>query len=386
MATQNNESGSLAPLQGKQPQVLNRRALNRALLSRQMLLERANIPVLEAVEHLVGMQAQAPNAPYVGLWSRLAHFEHSDLSTLLLDRKAVRIVLMRGTIHLVSARDCLVVRPSVQSVLDRWLHGALVKRLGGVDLQELASAGRVYVEKEALTYHELGIRLQERWPDNEPEVLANAVRALVPLVQVPPRGIWGASGQAAHTSAEAWLGKPLEAESRLEELMLRYLAAFGPASVKDMQVWSGLTGLNQVVERLRPHLRSFLDEEGHVLWDRTDGAFPDEDTAVPIRFLGEFDNMLLSYHNRTRIMADADKPSVFTRNGIIRATVLIDGFVSGIWSIEERRGTASLQIKLFKSVSAAEEDALHVEGSKLLQFAAMDAEDHEIRVVSAIHS
>lgn len=383
MATPKNESNSSIQKRDTIPPVLSRRALNRALLSRQMLLRRASIPALEAIEHLVGMQAQAPIPPYFGLWSRLVNFQPSELSQLLLDRKAVRIVLMRGTIHLVSAQDCLGVRPAVQPVLDRWLHGKLGKQLKAVDLKELASVGRSYVEQAALTYHELGLRLQEHWPDSEPEALANAVRAQVPLVQVPPRGIWGASGQAEHTSVEAWLGQPIAAEPKLDELVLRYLAAFGPASVKDMQVWSGLTGLNQVVERLRPRLRSFLDEDGRILWDTINGTLPEEDTPAPVRFLGEFDNMLLSYSDRARIMADADKPSVFTRNGIIRATVLIDGFVSGIWSIEEHRGIAALQIRLFKPVSAEEQASMYEEGSKLLQFAAADAADHEIRLVSS---
>ena len=236
-------------------EVLSRDALNRALLDRQLLLRRAALPegearagrVIETVEHLAGLQAQAPFPPYYGLWSRLEGFRPEDLAGLLLDRSVVRIALMRGTIHLVSARDCLLLRPLVQPVLDRAVT-VLGRQLEGVDREALATAGRDLLEQRPLTFSELGAQLAQRWPGCPVNALAQTVRAAVPLVQVPPRAVWGRAGQAAHTTAESWLGRPLDAGATLDQLVARYLAAFGPATVRDIQAWSGLTRLGEVVE------------------------------------------------------------------------------------------------------------------------------------------
>jgi len=198
-------------------EVLSPRALNRALLSRQLLLDRPHLPdetdgrraaVISAIEHLVGLQAQAPFPPYYGLWSRLGGFRPEDLGSLITDRSVVRIALMRGTIHLVSARDCLPLRRQLQPVLERGLRGAFGRQLAGVDPVALAAAGRELVESAPMTFSQLGAALTERWPDHPPAALAQGVRALVPLVQVPPRAVWGRAGQARHTSAEHWLGQP----------------------------------------------------------------------------------------------------------------------------------------------------------------------------------
>ena len=232
--------------------VLGTRALNRATLERQMLLQRRKLPAAEAFEHLVGMQAQAPDTPYVGLWTRLEGFHPDELARLIEERSAVRIALMRNTVHLVSARDCLALRPLVQPIIDRGLHANSAQRVAmeGVDTEELAAVGRDLLEGRPCTAKELGVLLGERWPEREPSSLARAVRHLLPLVQVPPRGVWGKSGQAIHTTVEAWLGCPLEPDPSLEEMVLRYFGAFGPATVKDAQTWSGLSGLGEVVERL----------------------------------------------------------------------------------------------------------------------------------------
>ena len=217
--------------------ILSSRALNRATLERQMLLRRQRLSAEEAIEHLVGMQAQAPNPPYVGLWTRLEDFHPDELARLILDRRAVRVALMRNTVHLVSARDCLALRPLMQPVIDRGLYGNRAHRAGieGVDIEALSAAGRALLEERPRTAKELGEILRERWPERDPASLARAVRHLVPLVQVPPRGVWGMSGQTTHTTAEAWLGRPLDPDPSLEEMVLRYLGAFGPASAKDVQ-------------------------------------------------------------------------------------------------------------------------------------------------------
>ncbi|GFZ85077.1 hypothetical protein GCM10008018_33900 [Paenibacillus marchantiophytorum] len=359
---------------------LSTRALNRALLARQLLLIRSNLPVRAAVEHLVGLQAQAPNPPYVALWTRLQHFRHEELSQLLMDRSVVRIALMRSTLHLVTADDCVTLRPLLQPVQERGLKGAFGKKLAELDLDALAAAGRALLDQQPLTFSELGKRMQALWPQSDATALSQAVRCRLPLVQVPPRGIWGSSGQAAHTTAEAWLGRPLAEGPDLAAMLLRYLAAFGPASVKDMQVWSGLTRLREIIEQLRPSLLTFRDEQGQELFDLPDAPRPDPTAPAPPRFLSEFDNMLLSYEDRTRILADEDKPLVFTENGIIRATLLVDGFVCGIWSVAQKRQTATLTITLFRPIAEEQLAAIQAEAAQLFDFIAPDAQTRDIRI------
>ncbi|MFB9329229.1 winged helix DNA-binding domain-containing protein [Paenibacillus aurantiacus] len=362
------------------PPILSKRTLNRTLLHRQLLLRRADMPVLEALEHLAGMQAQNPYPTYYGLWSRLVDFRPEQLAERLLDRSAVRIALMRGTIHLVTARDCLRMRPLLQPVLERLLQASILRELEGLDLSEIAAAGRTLVEEKPCTFSELGARLGERWPGYSADALSGLLRCRLPLVQIPPRGVWGEGGLAVHTTAESWIGEPLAEDASLPGLIIQYLTAFGPASVKDIQVWSGLKRIQTAIDQLRPYLRTYRDESGQELFDVMDAVLPDPETPVPIRFLGEFDNMLLSYHDRSRIMDESIKPRVFTKNGIIRAAVLVDGFVRGIWSIEERKGTAILAVELFEPLSQAEKREMEEEGSRLLHFAAPDAAHHDMQL------
>jgi hypothetical protein len=360
--------------------ILTKHALNRALLERQMLIRRKKMPVLNAIEHLVGMQAQAPNPPYFGLWARIEDFDQAQLAQLIRSRQAVRIALMRSTIHLVSSRDCLTLRPILQSVLERGFQGNHGKRLSNIDMAALTAAGRTLVEERPLTFNELSnlLTADERWQDHDPAALAAAIRTYIPLVQVPPRGLWGESGQATHTSAEAWLGKPLSEEHGLETMLERYLAAFGPASVKDMQVWSGLTRLSGIISGMHPRLRTFRDEKGTELFDLPDSPLPDAETAIPARFMAEFDNALLSHSDRTRIISEEDRARVFTINGIIRSTFLIDGFVAGTWRIARERKSSTLVIEPFRALSKKDMTELTEEGDKLLRFAETDCASHDI--------
>jgi hypothetical protein len=359
-------------------EVLSRRALNRALLERQLLLRRAPLPsgpdragrVIEAIEHLGGMQAQAPFPPYYGLWSRLDGFRPDDLAELLLSRAVVRIALMRGTIHLVSARDCAMLRPLTQPVLDRALKTLFGNRLPDVDTGALAATGRALVEEQPRTFSELGALLAERWPEHQPATLATAVRVLVPLVQVPPRAVWGRAGRSLHTTAESWLGRPLDPQPSLTGLVRRYLAAFGPATVADIQAWSGLTRLGEPVAQLGGELRTFRDEDGRELFDLPDAPRPDADTPAPVCLAAEFDNLVLSHADRTRILSDADKARMFTPNGIFPGTVLLGGFVAGMWRIAPGRGAVTLAVEMFRDrVSARDRDAIVAEGLRMLAFA-----------------
>jgi len=365
---------------------LNLRALNRALLARQMLLCPAPLPagpgraeaVIGMVEHLAGLQAQAPFPPYFGLWSRLAGFRPADLAELLVSRRVVRIALMRSTIHLVSDRDCLTFRPLVQPVLHRSLPAIFGKQFAGLDATALAEAGRALVDAEPRTFSELGGLLAQDWPGHAPTALARGVRALVPLIQVPPRAVWGAAGQARHTSAEAWLGRPLDPSPSADVLVTRYLAAFGPATAADVQAWSGLTRLGEVVDRLRPGLRSFRDERGRELFDLPDAPRPGPDTPAPVRLVAEFDNLILSHADRARVVSDDNRLRLYTRNGIFPGTVLRDGFVAGMWRLTRSRRAAAVTVELFGSVPSRDRDAVGDEAQRLLAFAA-DGDSHEIR-------
>ena len=350
--------------------MLGPRALNRALLARQLLLERRPGTALETIEHLVGLQAQAPLAPYVGLWSRLEGFQPAELATALSDRTAVRASLMRATVHLVSADDALVLRPLIQPVLQRGFDASpFARRIEGVDRSELLAAGRALLEERPRTSPELGRLLAERWPGSDPEALSSALGYLSPLVQVPPRGLWGRTGRPARTTMETWLGRPLEASPSLEWLVLRYLAAFGPATVMDAQAWSGLTRLGVVFDGLRSRLRTFRDERGRELFDLPDAPRPDPDSPAPVRFLPEYDNVLLGHADRSRVIPAGRSIPLPPGNGAQMGTVLVDGFFAGTWRIRRVEDRATLAIRPFEPVRPDDEAALADEGARLVAFA-----------------
>jgi hypothetical protein len=352
------------------PPRLNARQLNRALITRQLLAERAQLSPLEAIEHLVGLQAQAPKPPYFALFSRIAEFHPARLSALLVERKAVRIGVMRGTVHLVSARDCVQLRPLTRQLHERLVRTDLRKRLPGLDPREVADAGLTLLAQRPHSARELGGELAQRWPDRDPATLSQAVRYLCDVVQVPPRGVWGQAGRPVYATAESWLGRPLASEPCVDTVMLRYLGAFGPASALDAQTWSGLTGLSEVFGRLRPQLRVFTDESGRELYDLPEAPRPDPATPLPARFIAEHDNLILSHADRTRVIAEADRKRIASRNGQVPGTILLDGMVRGVWKAEINGGTARLTVTPFAALSDEEERALAEEGERLLDFAA----------------
>ena len=360
--------------------VLDRRTLNRTLLGRQLLLERAERPAEDVIEHLVGMQAQEPPDPYVGLWSRIEAFDPQELSTLIEERRAVRGSTLRTTLHLMTARDFLTLRPVFQDVLARaWRSSPFAKDLVGVDLDELVDAGRRLVEEQPLTTAQLAKALAARWPDRKPNSLAYASRFLLPMVQVPPRGLWGRKAAPKATTAQVWLGRPLGTSTEPDEAILRYLAAFGPATVADIRIWSWLTGLRAVVERLRPRLRTFRDEDGRELFDVEDGLLVDPDVPAPIRFLPQYDNIFLSHDDRSRILVERmTVPDLVWRGG-----VLIDGFVAAAWRIRREKLDATMTIELVNPVSDAQRHEIEEEATRLLAFVAADAESRDVQLVPA---
>jgi hypothetical protein len=355
---------------------ISQKALNRATLARQLLLRRSDMPVLDAVEHLAGLQAQTTKTWYHGLWSRLAGFRPEELSDLLSRREVVRMVLMRSTIHLVSAGDALALRPLLQVVSERGMRTNFGKALGGVRQAELIKAGRALLDEQPMTFGELGKRLAERWPDSDPASLAQAVRAWVPLVQIPPRGLWGGSGAARHATVETWLGRPVDETAALDDLVVRYLQAFGPASVKDAQIWSGLTRLAEVFERLRPRLMTFEDDAGRELFDLPAAPRPPADTEAPPRFLYDFDNLLLSHHDRSRVVTEAGRAAVRSVNGQLPKVFLVDGFTTGTWAVTN----GVLTLTPFRKLTKKEVTALTEESGALFDFVAPEAVTRDVAV------
>ena len=361
--------------------LLTPRALARATLARQLLIERARMPALDAIEHLAGMQGQAPHAPYVGLWTRLEGFRAEELSELISARRVVRAPLMRATLHLVSAGDFRCVRPVVQPVLERGFAGSPFD-IAGIEVPALLEAGRSLLAERPHTRVELGAALVRRWPEHDPGSLAQAVTYLVPVVQVPPRGLWRTGGAARWASAESWLGvAPPAAAMSLEELLVRYLAAFGPATVRDVQSWSGLTRMTEFADRLRPRLRTFRDEHGNELLDLPDAPRPDPDTPVPPRFLPEYDNLLLSHADRTRFITGGEQVPLPPGNGARFGTLLVDGTLRATWRITGDPGAAVLHIEPFGRLS--HRDAIAAEGERLLRFVIEGAAVGDVRFASA---
>ena len=361
---------------------LTRRELNRATLARQLLLERSALPITASIEHLVGLQAQTPHTAYTGLWSRLEDFDPLALSDLLVERRVVRLALMRGTIHMVSARDAWGLRPLVQPVLDRVQKSQFSKRLAGVDLDDVARVGQAFVDEAPRTFRALGDHLLMRWPGRDRFALEQTVRTAVPLVQVPPRGLWGRSGPVAHTSIEAWLGTPPTGALTLDTMVRRYLGAFGPASIRDAQAWCGLTRLAEVFERLRPELVIFRDDTGRELFDLPDAPRPGPRTPAPPRFLYDFDNVLLSHADRTRMVSAEAAIAIRPVTQEPVSTFTLDGFVAGTWRIERDRARRSAVLVLRPIDEPSDTDAAGLvdEGGRLLAFAAADSAERSVRV------
>jgi hypothetical protein len=366
------------------PDVLTVRELNRATLARQLFLQRAALSAADAIERLVGMQAQVPMDPYIGLWSRLDGFDPAELADMLTRRRAVRASLMRATIHLVTARDMRLLRPLMEPVIHRmfWTGSPFGRAIKGVDTEALVAMVRELIEERPRTRAELRPLLAEHWPDHDSDALS-AIGYLLPVVQVPPRGVWGQGGQATWTTAESWLGRPLDPEPSIDDLVTRYLAGYGPAAVMDIQAWCGLTKLKEVVERLRPGLRVYRDEAGRELFDVPDAPLPAADTPAQVRFLPEYDNALLGYKDRTRMVGvearrrlDSDILGNFS-------TFLVDGFVAGRWKLAREDGAARITIEPVVRVSASDRASLIDEGQRLAAFLVPDADTHHVDVARA---
>ena len=360
-------------------EVLTQRRLNRATLARQMLLRRERGSVVEAVERLCGMQAQEPRPPFPGLWTRLQGFRREDLHRALHERTVVRGTLMRGTLHVFSAADHIAHRMTLQPMLTRSL-ALLGNRAEGLNGDEVLPVARALLGENPRTFGELRAALVEAFPNINDRALGFTVRMSLPLVMIPTEDRWGFPADSRFGLAESWLGTPMSDEANVEALILRYLAAFGPATAADVQQWSGLQGIKPVLESLRPRLTLFHDERGRTLFDLPDGPRPEEETPAPSRFLPEFDNLMLSHADRTRVLADEHRPFVLgAKNGRIPATFLVDGWVAGTWRVERKKQAATLAIIPFAPLPKGTAAALGEEGEALLRFLEDDADTFDVR-------
>jgi hypothetical protein len=350
--------------------VIGQRVLNRALLARQGLLERVALGPLELIDRVVGLQAQATAPPYYGLWSRIAGFERDELGRLLVERELVRIKLMRGTVHMVSPGDAAWLRPLVAVVIERGHNGAFGRRMGGADTGLLGRTVAALLAAGPLSGRELASELIGRGIGDDVEAIANAALTYAPLVQVPPRGVWGAGGQARYATLAAWTGVEPAGRPSVDELVLRYLGGFGPASVMDAQSWSGLTRLGSTFDRLRPQLICFRDEYGRELFDLPDAPRPDPGVSAPVRFLGEFDNVTLGHADRRRIVAEDFPRDARARVGRAVSQVLVDGMLRATWWIERAgRERSTLTVRVHGELTAAERDAVADEARRMVEFA-----------------
>lgn len=360
-------------------ETLSRRALTRATLERQLLLRRVKMSAYDAVAHLAGLQAQAPFPPYYALWSRLHGFQPTELASLLESRQVVRIALMRGTVHLVTAADALAWRPVVQVLYDRDLKTNTLhaRELASLDHAEVASAARDLLADAPLSGTALGAELAKKWPGSAKASLTHLARGRLPLVQVPPRGVWGKAGQTTYACLDAWVDSPLAPPSP-SSLIKRYLRAFGPASVADVQAWAGITRLGEVAASM--DLRHYRDPDGRELLDLPELTIPDEDVPAPPRLLGPFDQMILSYADRTRIVSDEYRKRVITQNGLVKGTLLVGGQVRGLWEITTSRKAAVVDLSPFEKLPKRDLVTLESAASRLADWAEPAAETREVRV------
>ena len=357
--------------------VLSTRALGRATLARQLLLARQELPAPEAIGRLAGMQAQEPGPPYLGLWARLEDFDEAELAQTIVSRQVVRATLMRGTLHLLPATDFVRLRSSVAPAVGEGMLRVLGKRAEGLDVAELVEQGRsLFDDADALSAKQLRDALAERHPEADVRALAAVVRTQIPLVRVPDGGRWGFTPKAPFTDAERWLGEPLRKSADREELVRRYLGAFGPATARDAEAWAGVGGLGEVFEGLRSELEAFRDERGRELFDLPGAPRPSEDVEAPVRLLPEFDNLVLAHADRTRVIADSHRTNLTTKNLRVRATVLVDGAVAAFWRMEKK---ATVVVEPLRRLKAGERKAIEAEAEALAAFAEPGAKKRAVR-------
>jgi hypothetical protein len=355
---------------------LSRQEIGRATLARQMLLDRERMPVAQAVERLGGLQAQEPRPPFAALWARVEGLDADDLREALHARRVVRSPLMRATLHLMSAADYRALRPALQPVMANWM----VARTRGLDRERVVARARELLEDEPRTMGELRALLAKSFPGDDERGLAAVARRELPLVMVPSDDRWGFPRDSRFALAHRWLRRQVAAEDEPDELIRRYLGAFGPATVADFQTWSGLGAAKDAFERLRPELATFRDPRGRELFDLPDAPRPGAGAPAPVRLLPDFDSLVLAHDDRSRVIRDEHRGLVATKNLRIRATFLVDGIVEGIWSAKRSGKRATLSIEPFGRLRKRDAKELEDEGERLLRFLEDDATSFAVKL------
>lgn len=359
--------------------VITHRELNRALLARQLLLERSPLAVLPAIDQIGGQHAQIPSAPYIGLWSRLATFDRDDLAREIDNRSVVKATLMRGTLHFMTRTDFLHLRGSMKSVLHHFSDWLIQDRGVSIPIEEILDVGRNFLS-EPRTFAEISKMFTERYPDVDVAALRQAVRMRLPLVQTPvDNKRWSFPGSPRWVMAEDWLGTPIPDHDNLRDLFWRYLAAFGPATIADFQTWSGLTSMKDRIEPFKANLVIYADEKGRELLDLPDAPIPAADTPAPIRLIGDLDNVIFGHAERDRVLANEHRMTVLKINATGNKTVLVDGFVRAMWDVEVRKKIATLTIQPLEKITKANQKQIIAEAERILPFMEPDAKGYEIQ-------
>ncbi|MFL6155421.1 MAG: winged helix DNA-binding domain-containing protein [Marmoricola sp.] len=340
---------------------ISTRTLTRTLWQRLQLVpgHRTTTGVSATVEHVIGLQAQDNLPPYLSLAARVDGFVPADLSDLLESRALVRMLTMRGTVHVLSGDDALALRPWVQPALDRIGASNQTSRPAAhVPTERLDAVLRDFLGDEARPLAAIGARLVEEFPDVPEVALKHVVRERLPLLQAPPRGLWKRSGGVSYAYVDRYLGRDL-AEPDVETLVLRYLAAYGPATAADMTTWSTVTRLGPVFTAMARsgRLGTVTDERGRTLFDAAGAELADEDLSLPVTLLGKYDNVFLSHADRDRITPDAVRTRWMGANGGVAATLFVDGLLAGLWRVEGDR----VVVEPFATLTKAQRSELDAE-------------------------
>jgi len=335
---------------------LSARDLNRTLLARQHLLSRTNHEVPDLVGYLVGLQAQENLPPYLSLAARLDDFDPYAVTRGLEDRSLVRLTNLRGTIHLLTADDGLMLRQWTQPCQDRERKASQnTKPALHLDTEEFNAAVSDVLTEGPLPVKELGEAVAARFPDVTPHALVHLARVNQPLVQVPPRGGWKQSGGVVYQYVDRWVGRPLT-EPDPEQIVRRYLTAFGPATAADVTTWSGVTGLTPLVKSM--DLVEHTDERGKVLYDVHGGEITPGEAEAPVRLLGTYDNVWLSHAQRDRVTEPDKRRRWMGSNGGVGMLVLVDGMLEGLWRVKDGKPTV---VDLFRPLTKSEQSQLDEE-------------------------
>ncbi len=360
--------------------LLTRRELNRATLARQLLLQRSSAGLLQAMARLGPLQAQYSPSPYCSLWSRLHNFELADLTRAIRRRAVFKATLLRGTLHLLTAREHSFYSAILAHVGAR--HWETEAARAGIPAERMRASIDAHL-REPRTIHEVVAHLASLSKGRTHAASFVRWRLVVAhggLVHEYPSGTWRTFGSARLQVADD--GRPpVEPQVAFAHVARRYLAGFGPATRADLGAWSGVPAKHwaPALDAMVPTLRRFRDEQGRELLDLPRAPRPDADTPAPVRFLHKWDSLLLGFADRTRVIAREHAKVIVAPNGDFASTVLIDGEVGALWTVERRGTLATLRITPMRRIPRSERAALLDEGERLVRFIEPDAGSFAVR-------